>query len=249
MRLKIAGNLQSQTAPKQENLVSCSSMLSAIKQMIPRSLKERAVLARKAVRYELRRRRFTKVARTGYDLKIILGAAETYQDGWYATNEQWFDITRPEHWHRLFGDRQPLKSIVAEHVFEHLTPEGAETAFQQAVKYLQPGGTIRIAVPDGNHPDPEYMRHVGIAGIGPDAADHKQLYTAESLMKQMQTAGLNPTHLEGYTADQQLVARQVDPTLGFIKRSRTNQNKSHPDNWDFPDASTSLVVDGTKLTK
>ena len=68
-------------------------------------------------------------------------------------------------------------------------------------------------------------------------------------MKQMQTAGLNPTHLEGYMVDQQLVARQIDPTLGFIKRSRTNQNKSHPDNWDFPDASTSLVVDGTKLTK
>ena len=41
------------------------------------------------------------------------------------------------------------------------------------------GGSLRIAVPDGNNPNKEYRDNCGINGFGADASDHKQFITFE----------------------------------------------------------------------
>ena len=48
-------------------------------------------------------------------------------------------------------------------------------------KHLIKNGNLRIAVPDGNNPNSDYLKNVGINGIGADASDHKQLITYEFL--------------------------------------------------------------------
>ena len=51
------------------------------------------------------------------------------------------------------------------------------------------GGSLRIAVPDGNNPNQEYRNHCGINGIGADASDHKQFMTYELLSREVEKIG------------------------------------------------------------
>ena len=181
--------------------------------------------------------------RGGSSLKIIVGAAETHQKGWLATNEQWLDITKEEDWYRYFKDEKRISHIVAEHVFEHLTLEEAKAALVNMSKRLTHDGRIRIAVPDGYNPDKVYIEHVDIGGVGDDASDHKQLLNIDIIRKIMLDCELTPNHIEGYTRDGQLVQQIWLAQDGFIQRSRQNKLVKK---WQFPDAATSLIVDGMK---
>ncbi|WP_443645031.1 methyltransferase domain-containing protein [Candidatus Ponderosibacter sp. Uisw_141_02] len=214
-----------------------------LKLFLPQFIRQWLVAIRKRIRYTVRKYILKAEIRKSTPLKIIVGAAETHQQGWLSTNEQWLDITSEEQWYSFFGDQQLISHIVAEHVFEHLTQEGAIAALESMRKRLVPGGKIRIAVPDGYNPKPEYIRHVGIGGIGDDASDHKQLLNADSLSKLMIAAGLTVQHIEGYTKDGELITNQWHADDGFIRRSRQNMSK---ESWNFPDAATSLIVDGSK---
>ena len=91
---------------------------------------------------------------------MILGAALTSQKGWFSSNEEWLDITNETHWQRLFSKRRNLSNAVAEHVFEHLTEREMGKALFLIHKYLKKKGTLRIAVPDGNHPDKDYRNTI-----------------------------------------------------------------------------------------
>ena len=104
------------------------------------------------------------------NVKIILGAALTSEEGWFSTNEQWLDITNSQHWERIFKGKTKIECAIAEHVFEHLTKKEMRIALQQIHNHLVLGGNLRIAVPDGNHPDPIYRKYTGINGIGADAS-------------------------------------------------------------------------------
>jgi predicted SAM-dependent methyltransferase len=180
-------------------------------------------------------------------VNIILGAALTNQGGWYSTNEQWLDITCIDDWNAVFKKKILIRHAVAEHVFEHLTVEECRRTLSFIYDHLQVSGTLRIAVPDGNHPDPIYIQNVGVNGIGADAEDHKQLLTFEKLSEMLNQAGFTVEHLEGYTAKGELVQRKADFIGGNIFRSRSNLLSSClEDDWSFPDANTSLIVDGYK---
>ena len=178
-------------------------------------------------------------------IKVIIGAAKTRQDGWYSTNEQWLDITNPADWDAAFKNKPLLTHIVAEHVFEHLTHDEAQTALQCAYRYSLSGGRIRIAVPDGYNQNPEYQRHVGINGLGDDAADHKQLLNCDILGNLLEKSGFKTQLVEGYNRDGILTTTPYDIHDGFIRRSRQN-TAQRAETWDFPDAQTSLIMDGTK---
>jgi len=221
-------------------------MLAAVKRLLPVWLKAPVRRVIKAIKYRYRRYRIAQPVSHGEPLKIIVGAAETHQDGWYSTNEEWLDITRAEDWEAVFEGKRVLTHVVAEHVFEHLTYEECRTALAQIARHMEPGGRIRIAVPDGNHPDSEYLRHVGINGIGDDAADHKQLLTVDLLERLMEEAGFAPTQIEGYDTSGTLVQRPYSAEDGFIYRSRANATPESRARWGFVDADTSLIVDGVK---
>lgn len=129
---------------------------------------------------------------------------------------------------------------------EHLSEKEMMTALGHIADNIsEKGGRIRIAVPDGYHPDPVYLRHVEINGIGDDALDHRQLLNVDTLSAHLREAGFEPVHLEGYTRDGVLVQKPYDTADGFVRCSRANpKRKNNP--WKFPDADTSLIVDGIK---
>lgn len=221
-------------------------MRSMLKAAVPSVVRREIRHMQKAVVYFSRRQAIRIPVASGTPMKIIIGAAMTHQDGWYSTNEQWLDIAREAHWQRVFQGKALLTYVLAEHVFEHLTPDQARKALLLVARHMRTGGHIRIAVPDGYSPDPTYLLHVGIAGIGADAEDHKQLLNCDSLMQYLHEAGFAPELKEGYRRSGELVQQLLDAEAGLVIRSRSNaQTMAGRAGWDFVDANTSLVVDGT----
>lgn len=74
----------------------------------------------------------------------------------------------------------PVDAILAEHVWEHLDCFGAIMAAQNCFKYLKPGGYMRVAVPDGWHPDKDYIDCVKPGGWEAGSKDHHVLYHTEA---------------------------------------------------------------------
>ena len=218
--------------------------MTMAKGFLPASLRRMIRGVIKKIRYRFRLYKIQSAIRKSNGLKIIVGAAESHQKDWFSTNEQWLDITKEIDWTRLFRDKMILTHVVAEHVFEHLTPNETHKALCNICRHLNDGGRIRIAVPDGYNPSEEYIEHVRVGGRGDDAADHKQLMDQDSLKKYLMDAGLSSIEVvEGHDKDGFLTSNSWSSENGYIRRSRQNEDSV---DWGFPDASTSLIVDAWK---
>jgi predicted SAM-dependent methyltransferase len=95
--------------------------------------------------------------------------------------------------------RSPCRcDVVRTHVgTPHL--EEAAVAARVCWSYLKVGGRLRVAVPDGRFPDPEYQRTVRVVGPGPadhPAAGHRVLYVAETFAAVFLEAGFSVQLLE-----------------------------------------------------
>ncbi|MDC3113137.1 hypothetical protein OA415_06105 [Pelagibacteraceae bacterium] len=180
------------------------------------------------------------------NLKIIVGAAESYQKGWYSTNQQWLDIRNTYHWQKIFNSKIIITNVVAEHVFEHLTYDECIKSLRIMNKYMKKNAKIRIAVPDGYNPDRNYIKNVCINGIGDDAQDHKQLLNKDILFEILNKANFKPILIEGYDKNKNLTSNKFFNDEGFIRRSRQNKDNNLEKIWGFKDSKTSLIVDGIK---
>ena len=181
-------------------------------------------------------------------VNLILGAALTNQKGWFSTNEGWLDICKENHWKRLFNSKKRVKRVLAEHVFEHLTISEMRNSLKLIFENMVNGGSLRIAVPDGNNPNSEYRKYCGINGIGADASDHKQFLTYEFLSREVEKIGFQCTLIEGYLANKELVSKKVSDNMGRVIRSRSNSVNINKNGWDFYDSNTSLIIDCFKNT-
>lgn len=181
------------------------------------------------------------------NVNLILGAALTRQKGWFSTNEGWLDISKQKDWVRLFKGKKRVRRVVAEHVFEHLTLDEMRNALKLIYEHLVYGGSLRIAVPDGNNPNDEYRKFCGINGLGADAKDHKQFITYELLSKELSKLGFEFILIEGYLKNKKLISKQFNNELGNIIRTRNNNIDNNKKGWDFVDSNTSLILDCFKV--
>ena len=221
------------------------NFIAVFKLLLPSSARFLIRQFQKSIVYKLRRQQIKIPITLRIPVKVILGAAMTNQVGWYSTNQQWLDIASAKDWEQIFQGKMLLINVLAEHVFEHLTEEETKRALRLIKLHMLPGGRIRIAVPDGYHPDSTYIRHVGVSGIGADAADHKQLLNSDKLCSYLKETGFVPEILEGYLSNGELVQKPIDLSGGEIIRSRSNsKTMKGRAGWDFEDANTSLIVDG-----
>jgi len=176
------------------------------------------------------------------DLRFDIGAGKLCADAaWISTDRDLLDITREDHWHEILG-RHRVAKVMAEHVWEHLTADDARRAQRNAHAFLKPGGHLRLAVPDGRHPDPAYLERVRPGGTGPGADDHKVLYTVETLSQSLEAAGFVVRPLEYWDARGEFQFRDWSTADGKIVRSR----RFDPRNAAGTLAYTSLIVDAIK---
>ena len=160
-----------------------------------------------------------KQAAQSSSVKIVLGASDKFDEGWICTDIEYLNLLTPKHWKRCFR-KNSIDAMLAEHVWEHLTIHDGLVAAKQCFEYLKPGGYLRVAVPDGFHPDPKYIEWVNVGGTGLGADDHKVLFTYESLTNLFLKAGYRIELLEYFDSEGKFHFVNWDPQAGKILRSR-----------------------------
>ena len=144
-------------------------------------------------------------------------------------------------WMKYFNPGQ-IDRILAEHVLEHLDPSETSQAIRNFYIFLRPGGYIRVAVPDGNHPSPHYIENVRPGGTGAGALDHKVLFTYLSLEELFRNAGFTVRGLEYFSESREFHALSWDPEDGMIFRSYLHDER----NIDGINAYSSIIIDAHK---
>ena len=178
--------------------------------------------------------------------RIIVGASGTEFEGWVPTNQDILNLLVESDW-RAYFKPDSLDAILAEHVWEHLTQEEAVEAARHCFKFLKPGGYLRVAVPDGFHPNPRYIEWVRPGGNGPGADDHKLLYTYDTFRKVFTSAGFDVSLCEYYDEHGEFHGIDWNPADGMVRRSKRfdkvtfDRSKSGGD-FDF----SSIILDAIK---
>ena len=149
-----------------------------------------------------------------------------------------FDVRNRDHWRELFPPAS-IDRMLAEHVFEHLTTDELAGFLDIAASYLAPGGRIRIAVPDGFHPNADYLRSVQPGGVGVGANDHKVLYTCDQIGAVMRKQGYQFELLEYFDAAGQFHQNAWSADDGFVGRSADHDERNAGGQLNY----TSLIVD------
>lgn len=174
--------------------------------------------------------------------KIVLGAGDAlYPLDWITTNIEELDICRMEDFIFLFGENK-VDNFMAEHVWEHLNWWQAEAANLNIFTFLKPGGIFRIAVPDGYHPDPQYIEWVRPGGSGAGAKDHQQLYTYKTLSASLEKHGFSITLLEYWDENGEFHYEPWDIDGGKVQRSKRFDERNEDGQLRY----TSLIIDAIK---
>jgi predicted SAM-dependent methyltransferase len=176
--------------------------------------------------------------------RIVVGAGGTQFDGWTSMEQQELDLRREDGWAEHFK-QDSLEAVLAEHVWEHLTPAEAAVAARHCFRFLKPGGYVRAAVPDGCHPDQRYVEAVRPGGTGSGADDHKVLYTYRSFREVFLSVGFEVSLLEYFDEGGKFHYREWSVGEGFIERSK----RFDPRNADGRLAYTSIILDARKPTR
>jgi len=173
--------------------------------------------------------------------RILLGAGMDIRKGWISTDQQSLDVTSKEAFLRYWKP-ESRTAFCAEHVWEHLHPEQASAGAANCFAFLKPGGVLRLAVPDGLHPDPSYREWVRPGGNGPGADDHKLLYTHVMMQKLLEDAGFTVQLLEHWDEAGEFHFTDWTDGSGHIRRSRRYDERNKDGTLRY----TSLIVDGIK---
>jgi predicted SAM-dependent methyltransferase len=195
---------------------------------------------RNKYRVAIRRRTVVQLARKT-PKKIVVGAGGTQFRGWISTEQDILNLVMESDWATYFA-KDSVDTVLAEHVWEHLTPGESRIAATQCFKFLKPGGYLRVAVPDGNHPNASYIDAVRPGGNGPGADDHKALYTYESLRSVFIDVGFDVVLLEYFDERGEFHYSEWDRTDGFIERSKRFDHR----NADGTLTYTSIILDARK---
>ena len=174
-------------------------------------------------------------------VRIIVGACDDRYEGWIATNKAVLDLLREADWAYLFQSKL-IDAILAEHVWEHLDGRAALVAAQNCFTYLKPGGYIRVAVPDGLHPDEDYIDRVKPGGWGEGSDDHHVLYTYRTLEAVFALVGFETTLLEYFDERGTFHFQEWSPADGRIERSSRFDRRNRTRELAY----TSIILDARK---
>ncbi|MFT4661269.1 MAG: putative SAM-dependent methyltransferase [Patiriisocius sp.] len=188
----------------------------------------------------IERKRIRKKIESTNNPKIIIGAGTTNYKDWIKSDYPFFDITSDQHWEYLFAKRKANK-ILCEHVLEHFTPEDNEIILRKVYNHLDINGSIRIAVPDKNHPDKRYIDYVKPGGQGDGSDDHKSFWDHESYSTLLKNIGFDVKLLEYCDKSGEIHQSKYDLKNGIVNRSLSYDFKGNVANY------SSLILDAVKV--
>jgi len=174
-------------------------------------------------------------------IRVVVGSGGVFQRGWIPTDKFNLDLGASDGWNIYFEEKK-IDMILSEHVWEHFDFDQGRVAASICYKFLENGGRMRVAVPDGNHPSEDYISWVMPGGIGPGAEDHKVLYTFESLKTVFEDVGFEIALLEYYDYDKVFYKNEWWPEHGLVTRSAMYD----PRNVHGQISYTSIILDAFK---
>jgi predicted SAM-dependent methyltransferase len=191
----------------------------------------------KKIQHRLRGKLLT-LYESGNPIRVVIGSAGTDYPGWIMTDLPVLNALRYTNW-RFFFKPRTISTILAEHVVEHWDEQEFRQFLSVARKFLSPKGFIRIAVPDGFHPDRNYIDAVKPGGTGSGADDHKILYNFESMSATLSAEGYDYKLLEYFDNSGGFHSQPWENEDGPIERSAEHD----PRNVITPLTYTSLIID------
>lgn len=185
---------------------------------------------------------FFKRRRLRRATKVVIGAGGLSYSGWFSTDKYFLDIANRSSF-LTYWQPNSIDAFLAEHVWEHLSDRDASKAVANCFEFLKPEGYLRIAVPDGLHPNPEYIEDVKPGGSGLGSDDHKVLYNYKTLSYLLESAGFRVKLLEWFDETGDFHKSEWTLESGMIRRSSQfdARNKLQPLTY------TSLIADATKI--
>lgn len=185
---------------------------------------------------------FEKIIKTKPNpLKIVIGSSGVYQKKWIPTEQSFLDLLNESNWSKYFA-YSSIDVLLAEHVWEHLTPEQGKKACEVCFKFLKSGGHLRLAVPDGLHSDKSYIDVVKPGGTGWGADDHKILYTYQTMSDMLTNVGFKVELLEYFDETGKFIATDWNTEDGFVRRSKRFDERNKNGKLGY----TSLIIDAIK---
>jgi predicted SAM-dependent methyltransferase len=174
-------------------------------------------------------------------VRLVIGASGIYDKGWVPSDVSYLNLLNEDHWRRYF-DGASIDAILAEHVWEHLTVDEGMEAARRCLRYLKPGGYLRVAVPDGLHPDAEYIEYVRPGGCGAGADDHKVLYNHRSFSDVFERAGFQISLLEYFDENGAFNCADWDVDDGRVNRSKRFDQRNAAGSLKY----TSIILDARR---
>lgn len=188
------------------------------------------------LRRSSQQRALRALAASGDSRRIIIGSSGTRMPGWTPTDRELIDLLDESTWAAFF-EAGSLDAILAEHVWEHLSADEGRLAARTCYRFLKPGGYLRVAVPDGLHRDPAYLR-----AVTPPADDHRMLYTHASFGDLFAGAGFDVKPYEHFDEGGEFQFNEWDAADGMIRRSRRFDPRNSGGRLGY----TSIVLDAVK---
>jgi predicted SAM-dependent methyltransferase len=190
---------------------------------------------------KLRRRLSGEIERltaAGQPLKVVIGSGQTSPNGFLATDKDALDALRESDWAAIFATGS-IDRILAEHVIEHWSEAEFKKFLSIARQFLSERGVIRIAVPDGFHPDPDYIEDVRPGGSSSHSHGHKALYNYRTFSQILDDESWKCSLLEYFDESGKFHKADWSEEDGMIHRSAQNDER----NKTRALAYTSLIVD------
>ena len=209
-----------------------------------RTLRSKKTLQRAGLRL---RNEVKKRLESDAPLKIVIGSGRvepvvgesgTPFEGWLMTDAGSLNALDAAQWRSLFPPAS-LDRILAEHMVEHLTQSQFRSFLNLVRPLLKAGGRMRLAVPDGFHPDPAYIDQVRPGGSGSGSDDHKVLYNYLVLSAIVSEQNWDYRLLEYFDESGKFHSHEWDVNDGFVARSE----RYDPRNRERVLAYTSIVID------
>lgn len=173
-------------------------------------------------------------------LNVGSGGVE-FDNDWFSCDIDLLNLTKKSNWVKLLRNSK-VTNIFAEHVWEHLSDEDTRLANLNCFTFLEKNGRLRIAVPDGYHPNKDYIEYVKPNGNGIGSDDHKILYNYNSMSKRLKEVGFRVELLEYWDENGKFHFKDWTNEHGKVIRSKRYDERNVNGELNY----TSLIIDAIK---
>lgn len=164
-------------------------------------------------------------------IKININAGRRHLNGWLNTSSKKLDISKEESWLANNIQKKSLHRILAEHVVNNLDENNIDAVLKNFRQFLAADGVLRIAVPDGYHPNRDYINKIH--------KHNKIIYNYKDLTDLLSKYGFVADLLEYFDENGEFHFKDWSKEDGPIKRSSRYDKRNKKEKLSY----TSLIID------